>query len=58
MSNLLYEGQIIDGMYGGGIAFPEKKIDVSGLPGCAVGFFKQMNYVQKLLKSGVLRPRL
>jgi hypothetical protein len=30
----------IDGLYGGGIAFPEKKVDLCGSPDCAVGFFK------------------
>jgi hypothetical protein len=45
MANLTYNGKEIDGLYGGGIAFPEKKVDVCGLPDCAVGFYKHMNYM-------------
>lgn len=58
MGHLTSKGEELVGLYGGGIAFPEKKVDVCGLPDCAVGFFKQMNYIQKLLSTGVLRPRL
>ena len=40
MGYLTYEFKPIEGMFGGGIAFPEKKVDISGLPDCAVGFYK------------------
>jgi hypothetical protein len=45
-----HTGKIADGLYGCGIAFPEKTVDPYGNQEYAVGFWKFMRYAQKKIK--------
>ena len=49
-SGAFYEqnGQLVKGLYGAGIAFPERVVDPYGNVEYAVGFFKFMNYMKKV----------
>ena len=44
------DGQVIGGLFGFGIGFPERVVDVDGTPEGAVGMWKFMKYIQSSLK--------